>query len=377
MTRSPFGWPEWLAIAATVAARLAAILLALRGPVPWIDLDSYLIHASALGSPAISWLQALTEERGLILPPLYPFVLSAALRVNLTPAALLVLQALAAGGACAAVIAMARHVGSRRAALAAGWCFALSPGAIGAAPAMWSEHLFVPLSACGLLLFLSGLRSLESRAFVAAGALLAAAALTRPLPIFVVPVLAAVVFVRLPAARHAVVAMLLVFLVIVGAYVCVVSRAAGRFVLVSNSLEVHRAERESRRAAPSDSLVSVLPSLAREAWESPVAFARLGLRETRAIFRAQPWDDTTLDQFPVPFLRILRVASLVMVAIVVVLPIRGLLVTEQRTAALVLGIWVLVQLPLIAYSSTLVGPRYRASLDPALLALAAGALRRV
>ena len=112
---------------------MAAITLAFRAGEPWIDPDGYLAHAAALGSPDLTWLQALTNTRGLgglIRPPLYAVTLHWAQRIGLTLPAILIVQAALAGVSCAAVLTMARIMSSRRAALAAGWCFALSAPAI-------------------------------------------------------------------------------------------------------------------------------------------------------------------------------------------------------------------------------------------------------
>jgi 4-amino-4-deoxy-L-arabinose transferase-like glycosyltransferase len=382
MTEAPASSPrfrteEWLVIGATVILRLWAITLASRAGLPWIDPDGYLARAAALGSGHGSWLQALTDADGLIVPPLYSFTLSWAQRIGLTPSTILAGQAALAGLTCAAVLTMARMLASRRAALAAGWCFALSAPAIAAAPAFWSEALYVPLASCGLALLLLAVRARRASLFAATGLVLAAAALTRSLPIYVLPVLAAVIYVRAADARRSVLLMLSVFAVIVGAYVAADSMAAGRFMLVENSPEWHWRARASPDTAAAARFPSVPGAIARDMAASPVTFARGSVAHVRAVLSSGDWNPATSTQLSPGAFRVLHAMSLVLLAIVVVLPIRGVLVAGSRTEAWLLAAWVLVQIPLIALSATTTGPRYRAPLDPALLALAAAAIARV
>lgn len=387
MTRPPaphgFGLPEWLAIGAAVAVRLAAIGLAAQAGEPWIDPDGYLVRAAALASPDVSWLPALTNADGLIRPPLYVFVLSWTLRLGLPAVLVLAGQAALAGLTCAAVLTMARMLASRRGALAAGWCFALSAPAIAAAPAFWSEALYVPLAASGLALLLMAVRAVRAvparRAglFAVTGAVFAGAALTRSLPIYVLPVMAAVVAARVPEARRSVILMLAVFALVVGAYVAAESAAAGRFVLVENSAEWHWRTRGSPETAGTAGLSSVAGAIARDVAASPIRFVRGSVAHARAAFAAGDWNPASSAQFSPRLLRGLHATGWVVLAIVVLLPIRGLVVAGRRTEAWLLATWVLVQIPLIALSATTIGPRYRAPLDPALLALAAAAITRV
>ena len=357
---------EWLVIAATVVFRLAAIALAFRTGSPWIDPDRYLAHAAALGSPGISWLRALTHAEGLVRPPLYAVTLYWAQRFGLTPPAILVVQAVLAGVTCAAVLTMARMLASRRAALAAGWCFALSAPAIAAAPAFWSEALYVPLASSGLALLLVAVQARRVGLFAITGVVFAAAALTRSLPIYVLPVMAAVVHARRPEARRSVILMLAVFAAIVGAYVAADSVAAGRFMLVENSPEWHWRVRPSPETAPLARFPSFAGAIARDIAASPVTFARASLAHVRAFFSAGDWNAATSAQLSPGVLRVLHAMSLALLAIVVVLPIRGALVAGNRTEAWLLAVWVLVQIPLIALSAATMSPRYRAPLDPAL-----------
>jgi 4-amino-4-deoxy-L-arabinose transferase-like glycosyltransferase len=235
----------------------------------------------------------------------------------------------------------------------------------------------VPLVSSGLAVLLVAVHARRPRLFAIGGVVFAAAALTRSLPIYVLPVMAAVVSVRLPDTRRHVVRMLAVFAVIVGAYVAAASAAAGRFMLVENSPEWHWRSRPASGTAATAPFTSVPGAIAREIAASPARFLRGSLAHVRAVFSAGDWNAATSAQFPPLVLEVLHALSLMLLAIVVVLPVRGVLVAGNRTEAWLLAAWVLVQLPLIALSATTVSPRYRAPLDPALLALAAAAIARV
>lgn len=366
----------WACVTADVGVRMSAIWLASRGSTPWIDPDEYLPRATTLlhGMP---WLQALAGDNGQIRPPLYPALLAAGRWIAMPPAWMLILQALASGAACALVIALARRIADGRGALLAGWAFAVSPAWILSAPAFWSEHIDTPLVALALLLLTIARQDLSAMAWIGTGAAFAAAALTRSIPLYVVPVLAAIVMFREPCARRGMAVALTVFTLVAGAYIATATRAAGRLILVENSAEWHWRARSSPDTAAVASLSTVLPAMIHEAQASPIRLGREAISHVRMTFAPAPWNAQTAEQFPLAVTTLLRWADAGFVVLLLGLAFIGARIAHDRTAVLLFGAWIGVHLILIALSSTNAGPRYRAPLDPALLALAAVTLGRI
>lgn len=368
---------EWAAIAATVLLRAAAIVMASRSAVPWIDPDGYLSRAVALSSSPSSWLAALADSEGLLVPPLYAAWLSALATARASPQVILLVQALLAGVSCAAMIGLARSIAGPRAALLAGWVFALTPTAIVAAPAFWSEALFVPLSCAALALLAAAMETPSSRSFAASGLVFGAAALTRTPALYAGAAICVVIAVREPAMRRGVMIFGGVFVAIVAAYVAAASAQAGRPILVDNSAEWHwraRLDPEGARDAP---VSSVPAALVREFSASPVRALRESAARVRATFGGGEWHGATAAQFPARLLTVLHGVNVVLIVAMVALAVRGVALTRRSPVTFMLVTWITVQLMLTALSATNASPRYRAPIEPALLALAAAACRRI
>jgi 4-amino-4-deoxy-L-arabinose transferase-like glycosyltransferase len=385
--KSRFGRAEWMCVGAALALRLVSIWIAARGAMPWIDPDSYLDRAAALAGGQWSWLRALTEDGGLTRPPLYSGALALVIHARWAPGAALVAQAILGAVTVALVILLARRLSSRVPALVAGWAIAISPAWLLAAPAFWSEHLYVPLVAAALLLLLTALSDNRIVTWLAAGVLFAAAALTRSMPLYLVPILVAILLVRgrpegLPYAHSRSVwrgplAMFVVFVMGCGAYIALVSDARGRLVLIENTAEWHWTARTRPVAAGAAPLSSVVPAMLRAARSSPMLLVREAASHVRVTFSPGVWNAETAEQFQPGLLATLRLVEVAWLVAVLALAGIGIAKHRHRTDVLLLAAWILVQLVLIALSSTNAGPRYRAPLDPALAALAAAALARI
>jgi len=369
---------EWVAIAVTILLRIAAVAIAARSGVPWIDPDGYLVRAAAFtSSSSPTWLVALSDAEGLLVPPLYVLALSWLLRAGASPPVILIAQALLSGVACAAVIALARSIAGHRGGAIAGGLFAVAPAAVLAAPAFWSEALFLPLACTGLWLFVTATREPSWPRFAIVGLLFAAAALTRTVALYVVPALCVVVALTDPGVRRGVLVLAAVFAIGVGAYVASASRQAGGLLLVDNSAEWHWRAREDPHTARDASLVTGGNALARAVMRSPVSAAREAAARVRAVFTARDWHDATSAQYPVAVIRVSQAANIVWLVVTLALAIWGLAIAQWTLPTRVLVTWVAAQLVLIALSATNAGPRYRAPLEPAVVVLAAAACRRV
>ncbi len=171
------------------------------------DPDSYLRQAERIARGPSGWsfdfevVEHAVEGRRYALPPLYPVFLSLFAALPGFPESALFGQALLALIGCLSVFFMGRDIHSDRAGLAAAALYALwFPNVI----AVWStmqETVFVPLLLFGFAVLL---RARTFTGFAIAGLFLGLAALTRSMPVYYVPVAAALLIWRCGIRRGAI-----------------------------------------------------------------------------------------------------------------------------------------------------------------------------
>ena len=363
----------WLPVAATVAIRLVVIAVTGQTSEPWLDPDNYLARAIALNSGA-PWMSALTDIEGLIVPPLYSAFLAVMLRFGVEPLMMLVVQCALAGVACAALVHAATLMAGKRGAIAAGWLFALMPSTVMAAPAFWSEALFVPLWIGGVALLVEAVSRPTARAVLLAGIVLAAAALTRSIAVFATPMMLLPLVSRAPGRRVAI-QVGVVFVAIVGAYVAIASMQSGRLVIVDNSAEWHWTGRTNTSVARSSGPSSVPVLIVREFSHAPFAAGRESLARVRVAFSRTLWNRPS---WLGPTMRqVLEMANVLLLAVMVAGAACGFSRHRRDPRARVLLACVAAQILLISLSAANSSPRYRAPIEPVLLVLAAAAIPRV
>ena len=345
------------------------------------DPDSYLQQGEriALGASGFwfdfEMVEHAVEGRRYALPPLYPVFLSLFALLPGFPVNVLVGQAALAALGCIFVFLLGRAIHSDRAGLVAAAFYALwFPNVI----AVWStmqETLFIPLVLSGFVVLL---RARTFGGFALAGLLLGAAALTRSMPLYYVPVAAVLLLWRDGIRRGAVLAsgLALGFAALTVPYSIALSRYLGSPTFIENHAGL--------RIATEHGVEGERPP-------GPIATAATLLGE----FAAAPgkkiadWSATARTILHVNGGRLLQiylgaetklearawklaahVFSDLMLVLVLALAPFGFVVCQKPDRAVFLAVWVVLCFGLTAISG-FGGPRLRAPIEPHLMVGAA------
>jgi hypothetical protein len=368
-------WSVWAAVAVSIVLRLAWIAIASDSAAPWIDIDDYLVRASGLLQPETSLAGALSESPlGVLRPPLYVGLLSIALWLRLPLSWILVLQAVLAATVVLAVYSLSAEIGGSRAGTIGAWLAACWPQWVTSGATFASEQVNTPLVATALVLTLAAYRRASDRHATAAGLAFAVAALARSSSLYLAPVMAALVATRRKTAG---VIMTLALLAVTVPYIVIISRSAGRVVLIENLYEWNWAVERAGSATVAPALSDVPRDIATVIARDPgrvlwSAFSRL----KNVLFSEDLWEFSLRAQAPAP---LLRWWSPIVAPFLILLYAAGLLGiwhASNRNGALLLVAWIALHC-LVVLVSPAIEPRHRTPFEPALMALAAAGLARL
>ncbi len=191
--------PLWFILASALVLRGSLLAAGWRQPERFLTPDSR--DYDALARSLLDDCRFSRTSDGapeLFRTPGYPLLLAGAYAVSgksvrAAAAAQVLLDVLL----CWLVYRLGRQLCSRRVGLIAAAVQAVSPAAVGACVRILSEGLFALLLTAAILLLAACLRSGRLRAALAAGALMGAACLVRPIGLFAAVIAAAVVLARL------------------------------------------------------------------------------------------------------------------------------------------------------------------------------------
>lgn len=368
----------WAAFAVSILLRLAWIGVARDSAAPWIDIDDYLLRANALLQPGTSLAAALSEASlGVLRPPLYVGLLSIGLWLGLAVSWILMIQAIVASTVVIAVHQLSAEIGGRRAGTIGAWLAAVWPQWVTSAATFASEQVNTSLVAAALVLTLAAYRRASDRHATAAGLAFAIAALARSSSLYLAPVMAALVATR---RRTAGLLMTLALLAVTVPYIIVISRSAGRGVLIENLYEWNwaaertgsatEASAQARLSAmPGDFAAVIARAPGRMLWS---AYSRL----KNVLFSEDFWEFSLRQQAPAPLLRWWSWIVAPFLILLYAAALLGLWYASNRNGALLLVTWITLHCLLVLVSPA-IEPRHRAPFEPALMALAGAGLARL
>jgi hypothetical protein len=384
-------WRRFAAVAAIVAVgllvRIAAAAVAAAHP-DWfnaqlVDQELYVSRGAMLVDTgrwawtfrAVGFVDG--NVTGFIKAPLYQVLLSLFTYAPDYPALVPLGHAVLGALTVAAIYLLALRVHSPRAGLIAVGFYAVWFTSIAAIPEYWQEHLYNLLLTLGAAWLVRAAGD-EGRARdeVRGGLALGLAALTRSMPLLFVPLSA----VWLRRRRWLAVS---VFAAVVVPYIVWLSIAKGTFVPIENIsgafLRFNDPPHAPIAAARDIRDTSGIPQLlARQFAADPVWYTRAiaaRVRDTLTV-SSHDWLETVIvlpDERTASIVKTIAVAGDVPVAVVLILAPFGVVLARNRRGAGILVTWIAVAVlgtAFIGHSGT----RYRWSIDPILIALAAAAL---
>jgi 4-amino-4-deoxy-L-arabinose transferase-like glycosyltransferase len=348
------------------------------------DPDSYLRKGETIALGPSGWrfdfdvVEHAVEGRRYALPPLYPVFLSAFALLSGFPVNALVGQAVLAGLGCFCAFLLGREIHSDRAGLVAAAFYALwFPNVI----AVWStmqETLFVPLLLCGFAVLL---RARSFVGFAAAGLFLGLSALTRSMPLYYVPVAAALLLWREGARRGALHALGLVlgFAALTVPYSVALSRHLGSATFIENHAGLRVASEHGAEGERPPGPIATAATLLREFAEAPLRTLGEWSTTARSILHVNGGRllsiylgaETKLGS--AAWKLAAHVLSDLSLVLVLALAPFGLALCRRPDRALFLAAWILLCFGLTVISG-FGGPRLRTPFEPHLMVGAAVAL---
>lgn len=274
------------------ALRLAYLLhVALQPGFRWHDPDFYLRGGRQLAEGPHGWhwtFDAVTlwiGGRRHMLPPLYPVFLSLFASFPHLPLTALLGQLALSVGAIVLIFDLGRRLHSRRTGLIAAGGFALWALNIFNVWQTSQEALYVPLVVLGFVLLAAALASTTGREWFLAGVVFGFAALTRSMPLFYLPLAAALHVVISDSRRRALqgAALLLAGLATPTVpYVIALSLHVGQFTPIDSHGSIH----VTRSVAPDDralSMTETLGALTGTITESPIEYLKDSADRARSL----------------------------------------------------------------------------------------------
>lgn len=369
--------------------RMAYLLHATSQPrYEWVDPDHYLLKGARLAGDGSGWrwtFEAVRhssyDQRFYVLPPAYPVFLSLFAMFPGYPFTAQVGQLLMSTATIVLLFFLGRQLHSERAGwIAAAIYAAWVPNII----AVWStmqESIYVPVALLSFVLLLRAALKRDEASrwdYAAAGVAFGVATLTRSMPMYVLPFLAALLIYRDRRRSIAyVLALFAGFFLLTIPYSVALSRHIGQTTFVENHGSIFIVERYGglEGDAPA-SLTQTAAILIGGFIDAP--------RET-----LRDWRRTTESVFHVNGGRLLQIylgaasktgawfaklathvfGDFAFVACLVLAPL-GVVLCRQPFLAQFLVVWIVVNLGLVALSG-FGGPRLRAPIEPQLVALAA------
>jgi len=381
------------------SVRIAYLLHATSQPrYQWVDPDHYKLKGRALAQDGEGWRWTFDavrhssyDQRFYVLPPAYPAFLSLFALFPGYPFSAQVGQVFMSTAVVALLFFLGRQIHSERAGLIAAAIYAAwLPNII----AVWStmqESIYVPLVLLAFVLLLRALGKEHAATrwdFAAAGAAFGVATLTRSMPMYVLPFLAALMVYRDRSRSVWNVAVLFGgFCLLTIPYSVALSQHLGQATFVENHGSIFIVERYG------GALGDEPPSLTETAVILVGGFANA----PRATMR--DWWKTTRSVFHVNGGRLLQIylgaqtkagalfakfvthlfGDIAFVLCLLLAPL-GVVLSRRPFLATILLVWIVVNIGLVALSG-FGGPRLRAPIEPQLIALAAivlaGSYRRL
>ena len=366
------------------ALRLAYLLhVALQPGFRWHDPDFYLRGGRQLAEGPHGWhwtFDAVTlwiGGRRHMLPPLYPVFLSLFASFPHLPLTALLGQLALSVGAIVLIFDLGRRLHSRRTGLIAAGSFALWALNIFNVWQTSQEALYVPLVVLGFVLLAAALASTTGREWFLAGVVFGFAALTRSMPLFYLPLAAALHVVISDSRRRALqgAALLLAGLATPTVpYVIALSLHVGQFTPIDSHGSIH----VTRSVAPDDralSMTETLGALTATITESPIEYLKDSADRARSLLHLN--GGRVLQIYVAAQNRatamIWKIAlhltiDVLVIAVLVLAPFGVALARERRLAAFFV-LWIVVNLG-IASVGGFGGARLRAPFEPMLIILA-------
>jgi hypothetical protein len=370
--------------------RMLVVGYALKGqPGWWVDPDGYIASAQTLTATGHwAWtLDAIGCCLGLnrvAMPPGYPVFLSLLALGHASgppPLAVAVVNCLLGGVEVVSMYILARSLHNARAGLIAAVLSALWFPNITSVTFMAQERLFLPLMLAGLAAIASCLTRRERpRAFLLSGGLWAAAALTRPQPLYFLPLILLVIATWDGERRwrfKGLAAYAIGFGVPVAVYIAYISMAQGTLVLIDNHAAIKEAPSlnvDQQAVGHFTTMVQVLLVRSLRDWQQTLSVARgmfhlygptwLALHGTSVSAATAPWTAWTSHIWLDLLFAILAIAAPV-----------GLAVARQPRLAALLAAWVLLVIGISALTG-FAGGRYRTPIEGVVICGASAAAAR-
>jgi len=378
----------WFLLAAIVVGaiviRVALVWWANRSGFDWIDPDHYLGQGRLFA--AGDFVESFRYRDGFFKAPLHTVFLGLCARFpGSYPLNAIYAQAVVGGLSVLPLFALARYVSSERIALAAAGAYAVYFPAVAALIAVRQEHIYLPLL---IVAFAALARAIETGGrttdMAAAGAAFGLAALTRSMPVVVVPV-AAVLLAGWPGHswRRAGAGLFGGFVLVVAPFVIWISIQTGHVMLVENIGSYGLAMLSADGRAYFGGTTPTLGSTAAFVWgriaAAPVAYVRDAMVILTAMFQV-PGGRWLVE---LRFLPDLSAGAAMKAAahaagdavFIVAITLAPLGVIARRAVPVVrlLGLWIVLHFVLTLLSGY-GGQRFREPVDFALITLASAGL---
>jgi 4-amino-4-deoxy-L-arabinose transferase-like glycosyltransferase len=369
------------AIAASgLAVRLLYLVHVTSAPgFVWDDPDSYSRNAEWLARSGSFWDFRVVEHgvagRQYVLPPLYPFFLSLFARFPGYPFTAQLAQVLLSSMSIVLVYLLGREVHSHRAGLVAAGISALAlPGIL----SVWStmqEALYLPLVLLAFVLLLHAMRRERPLVlFALSGAAFGLAALTRSMPLYYVPV-AAALLIGLRRFRGTL-SLVAGFLALTLPYSVALSLHLGAPTFLENHGGIRVAEEHGIETGDPPGAIETAATLIDAFVASPGAAVRGYLATAKSILHVNGGRLLTIYLNAETKVGSLLwkaaahgLADLPLVLSLFLAPF-GIALCRSKSSGAFLGLWILVNFGLTTLSG-FGGPRLRAPFEPHLLVLAA------
>lgn len=369
-------------------ARVGYLLHATSEPgYEWVDPDHYELKGRLLAQDGAGWRWSFDavrhssyDQRFYVLPPAYPVFLSLFALFPGYPFTAQVGQVILSSATVLLMFFLGRELHSERAGLIAAAIYVFwIPNVI----AVWStmqESIYVPLVVLAFVLLLRATSKDDARPrdYAFAGIVFGLATLTRSMPMYVLPVLAALLVYRDRRRSFGnVAALFLGFLVLTLPYSVALSQHLGRATFVENHGSIFIVERYGGLEGDEPaSLVQTAAILVNGFLDAPAATMDAWWATVRSVLHVNGGRLLQIylgadTQFGALFAKWVThlFGDVAFIACLVLAPF-GIVLARQRYAAAMLLAWIAVNLGLVALSG-FGGPRLRAPFEPHLVALAA------
>lgn len=376
-------WLTVLLVIAAFAVRLAYLTSAMQEPgFGFSDPDHYMANGARLAEAGRWVFEAVHYPWGgrlYTLPPLYPTVLGLIAAFPGYPYSAAIAQIAINSLAVVALVVLGIRLQARAAGLIAGAIYAFWGGNIVATRFFMQEALYVPLV---IVMFLALLRAYTpprtERRFFIAGLALAVAALCRSMPIYFT---AAIAVGHLALARpfgsawRESRALVAGFALLTVPYSIALSLHLGRPTFIEDHGGLLVAHRFGAQSDKPPGLPTVAATLIVEFVRGPGAFTADAIDKARSVFHVAGgrWVEQTVNapnetvaQAWKVFAHTTMDAPLVLLTI---LTIPGLVLMRNRTATLLFGGWIALNVTLVAITG-FGGARLRSPFEPVMMLLA-------